>query len=256
MEAYERSLGKTEAVHGFGWRYSAFPASGPRKEDLYGIWPDTPAVLLAVDGHSAGVNSTALRLAGVTKDTPDPIPGFSYFKRDPNGEATGFLVEVPVLVQVLMAAAPFTFDYIAQSVEEWLPKASAAGITSLFDAGLQVVPEDAGFGLDIDLESRGKLPFRIVGSYYHNKPDIDPVPLIQALRAKYHSELVRASVLKLNMDGVDASYTAAMLAPYSDNPSTSGVTLLSADLVKDIVRAPTLTASTSTSTLSATAPRG
>ena len=237
LEAYRSKLGKADTVRGFGWRYSAFPPTGPRKEDLDRIWPETPVILLAVDAHSAWVNSKTLEMAGVTKETKDPIPGFSYFQRDPaTGEATGWLVEVPVLVQVMQAAAPLTFDYIAESLEQWLPKASAAGITSVFDAGLIIAPAEAGFQLYTDLEEQGKLPFRVVGTYYHNDPAIDPVPPTQMLRQRFHSELVRASVLKLNMDGGDAQYTAAMLKPYSDRPDTSGDTLLPADLVNDIVR--------------------
>ena len=135
-----------------------------------------------------------------------------------------------------MRSRPFTTSYIAESLEEWLPKASAAGITSLFDAGMNLLPEEAGFQIYQDLERKGKLPFRVVGSTYHNNPAIDPVPIIKALRRRFHSELVQASVLKLNIDGGEAQRTAAMLAPYSDDPSTSGDTLLPPDLFKDIIR--------------------
>lgn len=139
------------------------------------------------------------------------------------------------MFKVLNAAGPFTTRYIAESLEEWLPKASAAGITSVFDAGLQVLPEEAGFQLYQDLERKGTLPFRVVGSTYHNNPDIDPVPIIKALRRRFHSELVQASVLKLNIDGGEAQRTAALLAPYSDDPSTSGETLVPPDQFKNII---------------------
>ncbi len=237
LKAYRAKLGKADVIRGFGWRYNAFPATGPRKEDLDQIWLDTPVVLAAIDGHSAWVNSKALDIAGVTKATKDPLPGFSYFQRDPaSGEPTGYLVEPPAMFKVLNAAGPFTTSYIAESFEEWLPKASAAGITSLFDAGLLLLPDEAGFQLYQDLERKGKLPFRVVGSTYHNNPAIDPVPIIMGLRRRFHSELVQASVLKLNIDGGEAQRTAAMLAPYSDDPSTSGDTLLPPDLLKDIIR--------------------
>ena len=101
---------------------------------------------------------------------------------------------------------------------------------------MQVVPETEGFDIYRKAERAGKLPFRVIGSYYHNNPTIDPVPVIQALRREFRSELVKASVLKLNIDGGDAQYTAAMLAPYSDNPRTSGDTLLPPELFADIVR--------------------
>lgn len=237
LKAYRDKVGKVDVIRGFGWRYNAFPVAGPRKEDLDALWPDTPVFLAAIDGHCAWVNSKALAMAKVTKATKDPLPGFSYFQRDPgSGEPTGYAVEVPAMFVVLNAAAPFTNKYLMESLEEWLPKASAAGITTVFDAGMQVLPEVAGFQLYQDLERRGKLPFRVVGSTYHNNPAIDPVPIIKSLRKQFHSELVQASVLKLNIDGGEAQRTSAMLAPYSDEPSTSGDTLLPPDMFKDIVR--------------------
>jgi hypothetical protein len=75
----------------------------------------------------------------------------------------------------------------------------------------------------------------VVGCHYYNDPKTDPLPIIEALRRKYHSELVRASVLKLNIDGGDAQYTAAMLAPYDDKPDTSGQLLLPEEILKSIV---------------------
>jgi predicted amidohydrolase YtcJ len=237
LKAYRARVGKTEVIRGFGWRNNAFPATGPRKEDLDQIWPDTPVFLIGIDAHAAWVNSKALAIAKVTKATKDPLPGFSYFQRDPaSGEPTGYLVEVPVMFKVLNAVAPFTANYIAESLEEWLPKASAAGITGIFDAGILLLPDEAAFQLYQDLERNGKLPFRVVGSTYHNNPAVDPVPIIKALRRRFHSELVQASVLKLNIDGGDAQRTAAFLAPYSDDPSTSGDTLLPPDMLEDIIR--------------------
>ena len=101
---------------------------------------------------------------------------------------------------------------------------------------MNLLREEAGFQVYQDLERKGKLPFRVVGSTYHNNPAIDPLPIIKALRRRFHSELVQASVLKLNIDGGEAQRTAALLAPYSDDPSTSGDTLLPPDLLKDIIR--------------------
>jgi Amidohydrolase family len=81
LEAYRAKIGTADIVRGFGWRYFAFPATGPRKEDLDALWPDVPVILLAIDAHSAWVNSKALALAGVKKETKDPLPGFSTFER-------------------------------------------------------------------------------------------------------------------------------------------------------------------------------
>ncbi len=43
--------------------------------------------------HGAWANTKALESLGITRDTPDPVPGFSYYKRDAKGEATGYLLE-------------------------------------------------------------------------------------------------------------------------------------------------------------------
>ncbi|MDQ0392891.1 amidohydrolase [Labrys monachus] len=236
LKAYRDEIGTVDIVRGYGWRYCAFPAAGPRKEDLDAIWPNTPAFLIAIDGHSAWANSKMLTLAGVTRDTKDPLPGFSFFQRDATGVPTGYLVEVPAELMVNNAVEPFSAEYVATSLTEWLPEASAAGITTLFDAGMQVVPEADGFAIYDELEREEKLPFRVVGSYYHNNPAIDPVPLIQALHREFNSELVKASVLKLNIDGGDAQRTAAFFAPYADAPETSGDTLLPPPLFADIIR--------------------
>ncbi len=237
LRAYRDKVGKVDIVRGFGWRYGAFPATGPRKEDLDAIWPDVPVFLIAIDAHSAWVNSQMLALAGVTKDTKDPIPGFSTFERHPaTGEATGYLVEVPAMMMVNNAVDPFSADYVAESLAKWLPKASEAGITTLYDAGMQIVPETEAFAMYDRLEREGKLPFRMIGSYYYNNPTIDPVPVIQALYREFNSELVKASVLKLNIDGGEAQRTGVFFAPYADEPETSGDTLLPPEQFADIIR--------------------
>lgn len=237
LKAYRAKVGSEGVIRGYGWRYASFPPTGPRREDLDAIWPDNPVILIAIDGHSAWVNTQALALAGVTKDTKDPLPGFSSFERDPaTGEPTGYLIEVPAIFRVVNEVEPFSAEYVAESLAEWLPKASQAGITTVFDAGMQVVPEMEGFAIYTRLERAGRLPFRVIGSYYHNNPAVDPVPVVKALHREFNSELVQARVLKLNIDGGDSQRTAAFIAPYADAPEMSGDTLLPPDLFADIIR--------------------
>ncbi|CAN0622305.1 putative amidohydrolase 3 [Burkholderia multivorans] len=237
LDAHRAEIGNVTVVRGYGWRYNAFPGTGPRREDLDRIWPDTPVFLIAIDGHCAWVNTKALKLAGITRDTKDPVPDFSYFMRDEKtGEPTGYLVEVPAMLQVLNKVAPFDSSYIADALGKWLPQASAAGITTLFDAGVQIMPDEEAYALYTTLEKSGKLPFRVVGSTYHNNPAVDPLPIIRSLRRRFNSELVQVPVLKLNIDGGDAQYTAALLEPYADKPGTSGDTLLPPAMIADLVR--------------------
>ena len=140
------------------------------------------------------------------------------------------------MLQVNNAVQPFSLEYVTGGLAEWLPKAAAAGITTVFDAGVQVLPDQEGLALYSRFEREGKLPFRVMGSYYHNKPDVDPLPVFKALQREFQSELVKAAVLKLNMDGGDNGHTGVFLAPYADKPDTSGEPLLSPALFSDIVK--------------------
>ena len=75
-------------VEGFGWLYSPFAGGSPTKAQLDAIVADRPAMMACYDGHSIWVNSRALALAGITKDTPNPVNGV-VVKDATTGEPTG-----------------------------------------------------------------------------------------------------------------------------------------------------------------------
>ncbi len=228
LTAWRDKLGPVDAVRGFGWRYSVFDPNGPNKADLDALWPDTPVVLLSTDMHAGWVNSAALARAGMGRGTPDPAPGYSFFARDRTGDLTGFVIELPALMQVMQPAAPITNALVASALEEWMPKAAAEGITALFDGGIQLIPEQDGHALYEAMEKAKRLPCRIVGCHYYDKPDEDPLPILRRQRDRSRTDMIRAGVLKMILDGRETQYTAAMMAPYSDRPATSGKLLLNA----------------------------
>ncbi|HEV7810738.1 MAG TPA: amidohydrolase family protein, partial [Candidatus Limnocylindrales bacterium] len=78
-------------IVGSGWYMADFERGTPRREDLDAIVPGRPAFFPNRDGHSTWVNSKALELAGVDRDTPDPEDG--RIERDPDGTPTGTLHE-------------------------------------------------------------------------------------------------------------------------------------------------------------------
>ena len=94
---YERSSPTTRwltwrnLVVGGGWSMDVFPGGNPPKDVLDRIVPDRPVFLMSRDGHSAWVNSRALEMAGVTRDTPDPADG--WIVRDAAGEPAGAVHE-------------------------------------------------------------------------------------------------------------------------------------------------------------------
>jgi predicted amidohydrolase YtcJ len=113
-------------VRGFGWRVDMFGPDGPTRADLDVVLPDRPGFFFAIDGHSLWANSKALELAGVDRDTPDPIPGFSYYARDASGDPTGYILEVNAVLAVVNAVEPISPGTMGTLLHDWLPKASAA----------------------------------------------------------------------------------------------------------------------------------
>jgi predicted amidohydrolase YtcJ len=226
-----------KVIRGFGWRYSLFPTTGPTKEPLDKLFPDRPVFLFAIDGHSGWVNSKALELAGVNAKSPDPVPGFSFYARDPKtGEPTGWVVEGPAEQAVFFKLQPPSAELAITALTEMLPKFSAAGITAMFDAGISTMSTEDGLDGYQNLEKENKLPVRVVASYYWNNPQTaDPAAIALKLRNKYHSELVQFRALKVNADGGEAQHTAVLLKPYFDRPGFYGDYLLDPKLMEAAV---------------------
>lgn len=213
-------------VRGFGWRVDMFGPGGPHRRELDEIIPDRPALMFAIDGHSLWVNSKALEIAGVSSETPDPVPGFSFFTRDESGEPTGFILETPALLPVAAAVEPLTKSLLTGLFRGWAPQAAAAGITAMFDAGVPPLGDEPGGLATIytDLESAGELPFRVVVSHLIKAPPIDDaVAETLQLSEFLNTELVRGGVLKILGDGTVEGHTACMLEPYSDMPESCGL---------------------------------
>ncbi len=226
-----------KVIQAFGWRYTLFSTTGPTKEALDKLFPDKPVMLVAIDVHSAWVNSKALEMAGIDAKTPDPAPGVSFFQRDPKtNEPTGWVVETLAEQQILAKLNPPTPEAVMAATAEQLQKFAAAGITAAFDAGIATVPTERGLEGYQQMEKENNLPLRIVASYYWNNPEItDPVDKVLALRQKFHSELVQARTLKIMFDGGEAQHTAVMLQPYADRPGFLGEFAIDEKLVKAAV---------------------
>ncbi|WP_197417469.1 amidohydrolase [Mycobacterium sp. GA-2829] len=212
-------------IRGFGWRVDMFGPDGPTRGDLDRVVPDRPAFFFAIDGHSLWANSKALEIAGVTRDTPDPIPGFSYYARDANGDPTGYILEVNAVLGLVNAVEPISPDTMGELMEAWLPKASAAGITSVFDAGVPPIGDDqaALLRLYTDVEQRGQLPFRVVASYSVRSAPVDgAVDALNTIRGEISGDLVSVDVVKIVGDGTQGGYTAWLIEPYADKPDSTG----------------------------------
>lgn len=237
IKEYAESRSEQKVIRGYGWRYGAFPDSGPTRNDLDVIISDRPVILMSVDFHTAWLNSKALANANITKDTEDPLPGFSYFQRDKNGEPTGWVIELQAIAKVLNALEISPESSVMASLKTWMPKFSASGITTVLDAGILGLQDQYdGFEIYDQSAKKGELPFRVIASYAITEPEDGIVEKLNDLRKKYDTDLFRVQYLKLFLDGTDANYTAAMLEPYTDKPEVSGELSLPESYIHSVVK--------------------
>jgi predicted amidohydrolase YtcJ len=196
-------------IRGSGWQLPIFPNANPNKSLLDKIVPDRPVFLSAADGHSAWVNSRALEIAKITKDTPDPKPG--RIERDPaTGEPAGTLREGAIGL-VSRYIPKYTPEDYVNGLRRGLEMANRFGITSFQDADVGTEMLNAYATLD----RQGELTARVVAAI-----EVDPskgtaqVPKIVAMRKQYRGQRLRANTVKIYADGVIESHTAALLEPY------------------------------------------
>jgi predicted amidohydrolase YtcJ len=207
VQAWARANPQKAWVTGEGWSYAAFPGGMPTREQLDVLVPDRPAFLGSYDGHSAWANSTALRLAGVTRATPDP-PGGTVV-RDANGEPTGALKESAMSLVEGVVPKPQAFEK-ERAWKKAVLQAAAWGLTGVQQAGID---EDQLPVLASVLERERKL--RVYAALPMEKdPTARTLARQDALRRRYASGRLRVTSIKGYVDGVVEARTAAMFEPY------------------------------------------
>lgn len=232
VRAYAAAHPQAAWIAGGGWDLPLFPQADPRKEDLDAIVPDRPAVLDSADGHSAWVNSRALALAGITRDTPDPAGG--RIERDPQtGTPTGTLRESAAdLVQRLVPELG-PEDHI-RGLRAGLALANRFGIASIIEASAGPETLDAYAALD----KSGELTVRVLASLYvDTDKGVAEVRRLAGLRRQYAGPRLTATSAKIFADGVMEPHTAALLEPYIDRPGDRGTPLLEPEAFNELARA-------------------
>jgi len=225
-----------KVILGYGVRFNPWSGNLPTAAMLDKIESKRPMYFWAIDGHAAWANTKALELAGVNKDTPDPVPGFSHFARDANGKPTGWLVELPAQLQVLTKIVDINREYTEKGIRDWLPRFSAAGITTAHDLGVQGMEQTEGYQIIADLAEAGELPIRVQGVYYWNDPNTDPLPKLIEMRKKFSSDLVSVRYLKINVDGGDEGWNGLYTFPYADKPKIVPEPIIPYDVINETVR--------------------
>lgn len=214
IRRFAEKLPKGRWVTGGDWDHERWPGSPlPTKELIDAFTPDRAVFVSRLDGHMALANSYALKLAGVTRETPDP-PGGLIVRDAKTGEPTGILKD---------AAQSFVWKVFPEpSFEEKLEAARAAtahaaahGVTSVQDmsAGNDV-------GVYQTMLERGELKTRIYA--VSPLPDWERLGRVGVRRA-FGGDMLRIGGLKGFADGSLGSTTALFFEPYLDAPNTSGL---------------------------------
>jgi len=197
------------------------PAKLPTRQIIDPVTQSHPVWVSRLDGHMGLANTEALKLAGVTRQTPDP-PGGAIV-RDADGEPTGILKDAAQALVERVIPDP-TPDQMADSVRAAMRYSAENGVTSVQD--MSAAPEV--LTVYERLLKSGELSLRISGhqpiSTWENLARV-------GIAAAFGSERLHIGALKGFADGSLGSTTALFFHPYLDAPNTSG--LAAADMIPE-----------------------
>jgi len=216
-------------IRGGGWQLPLFKDANPLATLLDQVVPDRPAIFYAADGHSAWVNSKALRFAGIIRSTPDPPHG--RIERDPQTGAPSGTLREDAIGLVARVVPARTGAELAAGLDRARKLANSFGITTVFSAATN----EAELRTYAAADSQGSLSVRVIAALHLGDPLPDSLlPKLQELRTRFTSPRVRPLAVKLFADGVIESRTAALLAPYLDRKGDSGTPVYDPAALKDL----------------------
>jgi len=228
VKAYVDAHPDQEWVTFVPFGFGLFPGDNGPKELLDEVAPNTAVAIEHQSGHAYWVNSKALELAGITSDTPDPFQGI--ITRKANGEPQGGLQESAMrLIRAMLPPTPEAA--IRESTEIAMGQFAAHGITATREAGIK--PDRFAVVKKMAEEGKLRTRFSIAAHWQTTLVDLPPsneeVKEFLLENRDTGTDVLKLDSLKVYMDGVPASHTAAMKEPYTDRPNESGELLIGGD---------------------------
>ncbi|MFZ2096329.1 MAG: amidohydrolase [Anaerolineales bacterium] len=207
-----------EWILGHGWNQNNWAEGYGSAALLDAITPHHPVYLTHKSLHSAWANSSALRLAGISINTPDPAGG--HISRLQSGEPDGILLESAT--DLLEKAIPEPgFEKVVNALQTTIPLLWRMGLTGIHDFS-----RSRCFSALQILHQIHALRLRVVKG-------IPLENLSQAvelgLRTGFGDDILRIGAVKLFSDGALGPHTAAMLQPYEDEPGNLGILMMDAE---------------------------
>ncbi len=221
---------KNQWLRGHGWNQNVWgpPSAGgdfPTKADLDRVAPEHPVYLTAKSGHAGWANSLALKMAGITANTPNPANG--EIVRDERGDPTGiFLEDAMDLISKIIPQE--STHAVVDAMRDMLPLMHRAGLTGVHDF-------DGARALQAwqILKENGELKLRVSKTL--------PVALLEhaialGLRSGFGDDWLRINSVKAFADGALGPQTALMIDPYEGSTANRGIAVTDKEEMFEHVR--------------------
>lgn len=209
IKAFIDSHPDQEEYWGSGFSVSIGEDSkGPKAEWLDTICKDKPIILTSNDGHNKWLNTKALEMNGITKDTPNPLGGLIH-KYPVTGELWGTLTDASSLITMTQS---YTAEQETEALKAFQESMHGWGYTSI----MSIAPIDVDPAKYQELEKKGELTMRVnlAKEIENSKPFESQLQSLIGMKKQFDSDLIDVSTAKYFADGVVEGTTAYLLKPY------------------------------------------
>jgi len=215
-------------VIGQGWSHNQWhdPTLPLDTSLIDAVFPKNPVILHSLCGHLAWLNAEALRVAGLTRDTPDP-PGGELARHPETKDLTGILKENAIELAARQIPRP-TLSERREALRRAIREAHSHGIVAIHN-----VESVETFRLFQEARREGWLDMHV--AYYLPVDVLDEV-VKAGIRSNLGDDRLRVCGVKLFTDGSLGGRTAWMLEPYLEEPKHSGIPTLEVETLRAIVR--------------------
>lgn len=213
---------ENEWVIAFGWNHEYWQTKElPTKASLDRRFPDKPVVVINEELHGAWVNTKALEVCGIDRNTAIP-QGMGMIGKDAAGEPSGYLLETYAMKLVLDEAFSMPEEKKSRLIDAYFKTTASLGITSLSNLQIhEILMEDVFEKMDQD--GRLKVRMSLLASIN------TPMEKLLDMKNKYHSDTLKFGGIKGFVDGTPMGYTGALIEEYSDRPGFYGEKYLSVE---------------------------
>ncbi len=236
-------------IRGIGWNIENTGGRHPTAAMLDKAVPDRRAIMIDYTGHDAWLNTKALEAGGVTRDTPDPHPGVSYWVRDDEGNPLGGATEVAWMPAYVAMGAWEPETMIPEVQKKHYATIVSYGMTAFLNPGIitprvvdpvgSVEDHEAAMAYLADLEKKGELNVRTFTQPVFKTTSVatdDFVGRAAKYAKQYNGDVLRSFGIKIHPEGTFNAKTSWMLEPY-EGADTRGSAGVKPDRMKELILA-------------------